>query len=305
MRKPETLQSGDTVMIVAPASAVNIEQVMQGKAKLEQLGLNVIIGQSVFEKRAYLAGSNAVRARDLHEAFANKNVKAVICARGGYGSGRLLPLLDFDLIRLNPKIFWGYSDITALHIAILQEANFITFHGPMVQELGGAELDELTISSFQQLFQPTALIFSAIYPNIYPSFSHSVTAPLVGGNLTILTSTLGTPYEIDTTDKILFIEDVDEEPYRIDRMLNQLRLAGKFDGCLGIVLGDFHNCLPNNRKESLTISEVVYDHIVPYGMPILSGFPIGHCKPNHGIPLGALVTMDGLDQALVFEPGVK
>ncbi|WP_129692155.1 S66 peptidase family protein [Gottfriedia acidiceleris] len=304
MRKPNALKIGDTVMIIAPSSPPNIENVMKMKLTIEQAGLNVLIGKGVTEKRGYLAGSDENRVSDLHKAFYDPEVKAVLCATGGYGSGRLLQDIDFEHIKNNPKIFWGYSDITALHIALQQKANLVTFHGPMMQECGADDVLTETIGSFKQLLEPLSLIFSASETNTYPTFSHSVTAPITGGNLTVITSTFGTPYEIDTKGKILFIEDIQEEPYRIDRMINQLRLARKFEDCKGIIFGDFKDCGPQKRKSSLTIAEIVYDHIVPLELPILSGFPIGHCSPNYGVPFGVPVTMNGVDQTISFEPGI-
>ena len=304
MQKPNALKIGDTVMIIAPSSPPNIENVMKMKLKIEQEGLHVLIGKGVTEKRGYLAGSDTNRVSDIHEAFSNSEVKAVLCATGGYGSGRLLQDIDFELIKNNPKIFWGYSDITALHIALQQNANLVTFHGPMMQECGASNVPPETIASFKQLLEPLSFTFTASDKNTYPAFSHSITAPMTGGNLTVLTSTIGTPYEVDTRGKILFIEDIQEEPYRIDRMINQLRLARKFEECKGVIFGDFKDCGPKKRQESLTIAEIVYDHIVPFGLPVLSGFPIGHCSPNYGVPFGVPATMNGVDQTLSFEPGV-
>ncbi|XZF74277.1 S66 peptidase family protein [Bacillus sp. AL-1R] len=305
MRKPNALKHGDTVMIIAPSSPPNIENVMKMKLILENAGLNVLIGNSVTEKRGYLAGSDEKRVSDFHIAFSDTEVKAVLCATGGYGSGRLLQDIDFELVKNNPKIFWGYSDITALHIALQQKANLVTFHGPMMQECGANDVPIETIASFKQLFEPLSFTFTASETDTYPAFSYSVTAPITGGNLTVITSTIGTPYEVDTKGKILFIEDIQEEPYRIDRMINQLRLANKFKDCKGIILGDFNECEPKKRKASLSIQEIVHDHMIPLGLPILSGFPIGHCSPNYGVPFGVPVTMNGAHQTISFEPGIQ
>jgi muramoyltetrapeptide carboxypeptidase len=304
MRKPNALKIGDTVMIIAPSSPPDVEKVMKMKQTLEQVGLHVLIGKGVTEKRGYLAGSDENRVSDLHEAFSDPEIKAVLCANGGYGSGRLLQDIDFEHIKNNPKIFWGYSDITALHIALQQKANLVTFHGPMMQECGADDVPTETLGSFKQLLEPLSFTFTASETDTYPAFSHSVTAPMTGGNLTVLTSTIGTPYEMDTKGKILFIEDIQEEPYRIDRMINQLRLARKLEDCKGVILGDFKDCGPQKRQASLTIAEIVYDHIVPLGLPVLSGFPIGHCSPNYGVPFGVPVTINGADQTISFEPGI-
>jgi muramoyltetrapeptide carboxypeptidase len=304
MNKPKRLQKGDTVMIIAPSSPSKIENIESMKIKLEEMGLQVKIGASVYEKRAYLSGGDSIRLSDIHQAFTDKSVNGVLCACGGYGSGRLLDSIDFQLIKENPKIFWGYSDITALHIAFQKRADLITFHGPMMQECGADTVHEDTISSLQQLFEPKQMSFRT-KDSSYPAFSHIVEAPMTGGNLTVMTSTIGTPYEVDIKGKILFIEDIGEEPYRIDRMINQLRLAGKFEDCVGVVLGDFNDCAPKKRIDSLTIQEIIYDHVVPYEAPILSGFPVGHCEPNFGIPFGVQVKMDGKNKTLTFDAGIQ
>ncbi|MDG4658386.1 LD-carboxypeptidase [Ectobacillus antri] len=302
MNKPHMLQSGDTVMIVAPAGPVNKERVMRMKLRLEEMGVHVKLGNNMFRQNGFLAGEDALRLADLQDAITNPNIKAIFCSRGGYGSARLLPYLDLEPLKRQPKIFWGYSDITFLHIICNQFAELVTFHGPMMEECGAEDVAHETFSSLGQLFSPTAISLTASRPD-YPPFFHTVRAPIVGGNLTVLLSTLGTPYEIDTRGKILLLEDIGEAPYRIDRMLNQLRLAGKFNECAGILLTDFHDCEAGGNT-SLSIEEIVYTHIVPYGIPILNGFSIGHCTPNIGIPLGSYATMDGQSGTLTIEPGV-
>lgn len=300
MLQPNALQQGDTVMIIAPAGPPSIEGILTGKQILEQMGLSVITGQSVYEKHGYLAGNDAIRLQDLHESFANPAVKAVFCARGGYGSGRLLPHIHYELIQNNPKIFWGYSDITALHIAFAQYAKLITFHGPMIDELGKG-IDSLSCSSFNQLFHPSSIILQAA-ECLVSSSTCTISAPLIGGNLTVLTSTLGSPYEIHTTNKIVLLEDIGEEPYRIDRMLNQLRLAGKFDDCAGVIFASCHNCI--SSKHSVSLQNILYDHLSPYHIPVLYGVPIGHIQPNIGIPLGVTVTINTARNTLLIPPGI-
>ncbi len=176
---PNALQQGDTVMIIAPSGPPTIENVLKGVKALQEMGLSVVIGKSVYEKYGYLAGRDQVRLDDIHEAFSNHEVKAVFCARGGYGSARLLPHIQYEIIRQNPKIFWGYSDITALHTAFSRYAKLITFHGPMVEELGKG-IDSLSLSSFNQLFHPYSTILSAS-ECIVPSSSRTITGQLVGG----------------------------------------------------------------------------------------------------------------------------
>ncbi|MCP1123030.1 LD-carboxypeptidase [Bacillus sp. 3103sda1] len=300
MQYPKPLKYGDTVMIIAPAGPPSIEHILQAKQKLEEIGLVVIIGQSVQEKRGYLAGDDAIRVHDLHKAFADPYVKAIFCARGGYGTGRLLSYINYALIRDNPKIFWGYSDITALHIAFGQFSQLVTFHGPMMEEVGKG-LDSLSFSFFKQLFHPYSIILEGV--EFIHSFSCSITAPLVGGNLAVITSTLGTPYEIDTKNKLLLLEEIAEEPYRIDRMLNQLRLGKKFEQCAGVIFASCHNC--TSTKPSLSISDILHDHITSYNIPLLSGLPIGHIKSNIGVPLGVPATINGQQKILSISSGIK
>ncbi|MEY8348291.1 LD-carboxypeptidase [Bacillus cereus] len=301
MIHPNALQQGDTVMIIAPAGPPILEHILTGKKVLEKMGLSVRIGQSVYEKYGYLAGDDTIRLQDLHESFANPEVKAVFCARGGYGSGRLLPYIQYELIRNNPKIFWGYSDITALHIAFSQYAGLVTFHGPMMEELGKG-VDSLSLSSFNQLFHPYSTILSGVECITAPS-TRIISAPLIGGNLTVLVSTLGTPYEIYTANKIVLLEDIGEEPYRIDRMLNQLRLAGKLKECGGIVFTSCHDCI--SSKQSLSLQSILYNYLAPYNIPVLYGLPIGHIQPNIGIPFGVTVTMDTERNTLSIPSGVN
>lgn len=301
MIQPNALKEGDTVMIIAPAGPPIIEHVLTGAKILEEMGLSVIIGRSVYETCGYLAGTDAIRLHDIHESFANPEVKAVFCARGGYGSGRLLPHIQYELIQANPKIFWGYSDITALHIAFTQCAGLITFHGPMIEEMGKG-IPSLSLSSFNQLFHPYSTILSGA-ECITSSTNCVVSGPLIGGNLTVLTSTLGSPYEIDTANKILLLEDIGEEPYRIDRMFNQLRLSGKFNACTGVIFTSCHDCTAT--KSSLSLQDILYDYLTPYNIPVLSGLPIGHIQPNIGIPFGVTVIMNTNRNTVSIPSGVR
>lgn len=305
MIKPNRLQKGDKVMIIAPSSPPKVNQVENMKTKLEGMGLEVVIGKSVYSIYGFLAGEDDVRLADLHEAFGNKEVKGIFCACGGYGSARLLENIDFELIRNNPKIFWGYSDITALHCAIQKYADLVTFHASMMQELGAEDVPEETFRSLEQVWEPKTITIPAGETGVYPSFSGNITAPVIGGNMTVMTSTIGTFFEIDTKGKWLLVEEIDEELYRIDRMFLQLKLAGKFRDAAGLIVGDFTNCLPGKRKESLTLQQIIHDLVVPSGIPIISGFPIGHGKPHIGVPFGTNVTVDGVTGIATFEPGVK
>ncbi|MCZ8512672.1 LD-carboxypeptidase [Paenibacillus filicis] len=304
--KPPKLLPGDLVGITAPASWVDRDQAAAAAAYLERLGFRVRFGQTLTKQYGYLAGSDEERAGELNAMFADPEIKAIVCARGGYGTGRIADLLDYGLIRANPKVFWGYSDITFLHAAIGRFAGLVTFHGPMLVDLTREDLLPVTVQNFETLLRPSVLRYTEDITPLRTLVEGEAYGPLTGGNLTLLASTMGTPYELDTAGKILFLEDIDEEPYRIDRMLNQLRQAGKFADAAGIMVCDFHNCEPNKRKVSLTLEQLLQEYIVPAGKPALSGFKIGHCSPNIAVPLGIEARMSTAEKLLeCVEPGVE
>jgi muramoyltetrapeptide carboxypeptidase len=258
------------------------------------------------KQHGYLSGTDEDRAKELNDMFADPDIKAIICARGGYGTGRIADMLDYDQIRANPKIFWGYSDITFLHAAIGRFTGLVTFHGPMMIDLEKENLHPLTVQNFETLVRPAVLRYTEEISPLQTLVEGEAFGPLIGGNISLIASTLGTPYEMDTKGKILFIEEIDEEPYRLDRMLNQLRLAGKFADAAGILVCDFNNCVPNKRKMSLTLEQIFNDHIVSSGKPTLSGFKIGHCSPNIAVPIGIEARLCTYDKSLECkEPGVE
>ncbi|SHI42018.1 S66 peptidase family protein [Lutispora thermophila] len=288
--KPKALKKGDTIGLIAPASPV-----LESKAKaciewVKSSGYNVKWGESIFASRGYLSGDDELRANDINMMFRDEEVDAIFCIRGGYGTMRLLDMIDYDLIKNNPKIFIGYSDITALHTTFYQRTGLITFHGPMVASFAKKRLDKLSEDYMMRALMNPEPLGDIINPPDIPIRAYNggcAKGKIVGGNLSILADTMGTPYEIDTKDKILFIEDVGERPYNIDRMLLQLKLGGKFRDAAGIVIGDWADCVPEENEESLTIDEIIEDIVVPCGKPILSGYKIGHCSPNITIPIGA------------------
>ena len=222
-----------------------------------------------------------MRASDIMTAFTSPDTKGIFALRGGYGSQRLLPLLDYDIIAKHPKIFAGYSDITALHMTFNQRCQLITYHAPMAAtELCLPDIDSYTIDSFLGNIMDGQTPPEILYTPLIPG---SATGTLAGGNLSLLSSSLGTQYEIDATDKILFIEEIQEEPYRIDRMLLQLKQAGKLTACRAILLGSF---LP---ETSNTLNQAIEEILTPLGKPLGIGLPCGHCLPTATLPLGATV----------------
>lgn len=303
--RPQRLQKGDTIGVIAPSSPPNLENLYRSLAFIEKLGLNVKMGKHVEKVHGYLAGTDENRLEDLHDMLTDPSVKGIICAGGGYGAGRYADRIDFQLMAEQPKIFWGYSDITFLHTTIGQFANIVTFHGPMLaSDVGKDTFHELSARMFGQLFEPIELHYTEEISPLTTFFGGVAQGELVGGNLSLLVSALGSKYEIDTRGKILFIEDVAEEPYAVDRMLNQMRLAGKLQEAAGIVVGDFSKS-ETNKQETLTLQEVFQHYLGDLGIPVVSGFKIGHCQPHFAVPLGVEARLDGDSKTLTILPGVS
>lgn len=304
--KPAGLQAGDMIGVIAPASPPDMEKLKHAILFLKELGLRVKVGKHINSLNGYLAGTDEERIEDIHEMFADEEIKAIICARGGFGTARIADRLNYDLIKNNPKIFWGYSDITFLHTAIYQKAGLVTFHGPMLSsDIGVKEVHDLTKESFKQLFSAAPIEYSEVISPIEIINEGKAEGKIIGGNLSLLVSTLGTPFEIDTKEKILFIEEVDEEPYQVDRMLNQLKMAGKLTDAAGILVCDFNNCVPREGTNSWTLDYVLEDYLKPILKPAMKGFKIGHCSPNIAIPIGVKGKIDTDMKMLTFQSGIK
>ncbi len=295
MIRPKPLKKGDTIGLFASSSYVEKEKVEESIAAMKKLGFKVKVGDSCYRQHGYFAGEDSVRAKDINMMFADKEVDGVFAIRGGYGAARLLDDIDFDLIRKNPKVFIGYSDITALHIAINQKCDLITFHGPMPSTELYTDVDEYTKHYYEKnIFSNEPLgVVATVKDDMKVVVEGIAQGKLVGGNLSLIVSSIGTEYEIDTKDKILFIEDVDESPYRIDRMLLQLHQSGKFRDCAGIMLGAFTNCEAEDKNKSLSIEQVINEIIVPNNKPTISNIKCGHCLPTLTLPLGVEVKIDG------------
>lgn len=292
------LQKGDTIGLIAPSGAVRTEGAIERAiSETERMGYRVKVGESCGKVYGYLSGTDEVRARDINAMFADDEVRAVVCVRGGYGTMRILDLLDYDLIRANPKIFVGYSDITALHIAMMQRSDLATFHAPMaVSDWSGSPLDEATYNSMMRALasaEPMGELINAPgydeRRTVNPGCCEGV---LVGGNLSLITGLLGTPYELDVTDRILFIEEIGERTYCVDRMLTQMRLSGAFDRCAGVVFGDFRDCPIEYPAFGLSLEEVIRDTVAPCGKPVFTGLQVGHCTPKLSLPHGVRCRMD-------------
>ncbi|WP_298578425.1 LD-carboxypeptidase [uncultured Luteimonas sp.] len=297
---PMPLAKGDTVALVSPSAATDERLDLRlSQEVMEALGFRVKTGAHFGARRGHLAGSDEARAADINAAFADDEVRAVIAVRGGSGAARVLPLLDYEAIRANPKVLLGYSDITALHNAILARTGLVTFHGPN----GTGSWNGFNTDQFERLFFRRELME---YRNpveagdeLVPRRNRTLTiaggkarGELVGGNLTVLTALAGSPYLPDFTGKILFLEDVSEAPYRIDRMLSTLKLMGALDRIAGLIFGECTDCDPGDGYGSLTLDEIFDDHLKPLGIPAYRGALIGHIRQQFIVPVGGRVEMD-------------
>lgn len=303
--RPKRLQRGDTIGIVAPASPPNQENLQRSLEFLEGLGLKWKFGKHIHDADGYLAGTDDDRLADLENMFADPAISGIICAGGGYGTARYTDRLDLQLLTENPKIFWGFSDITFLHTAIGLYSNLVTFHGPMLASCVGKDsFHELSAKMFQQLFEPMELHYTEEISPLTTVSGGVAQGELVGGNLSLLASTIGTKFELDTKGKLLFIEDVGEEPYRVDGLLNQLRMAGKLSDAAGFVIGDFSDIEPKKRTEEVSLDTVFNHYLGSLGKPVVKGFQIGHCEPHFAIPLGVQAKLDADQKTLTILPGV-
>lgn len=303
--KPPPLRRGETIGIVAPASNVKRDELELGIARLRELGYEVVVGSSVYEQDLYFAGSAEARARDLIGMFERDDVRAIVCARGGYGSNYLLSLLDIDVIRRHPKIFVGYSDITSLLTWINDETGLVTFHGPMAAK-DFAHADGVDLESwFSAMEGKSAMEFGSSMTTLVEGEAKGT---LYGGCLSILTASLGTRYEIETGGSILFLEDTAAKPYQVDRMLMQMKYAGAFDGVRGIVFGEMVDCVQPGGQNYL-LQEVITRVLGDLGVPIAFGLSSGHVLRNNiTLPFGVQAGLQARGDSVtlkILEPAVN
>ena len=289
--KPKKLKSGDVIGIVSPASSpANLDKIEQGVNYLEKLGYKVEIGENVGKEHGYLAGSDAERLDDLHSMFRNKDVKAIFCVRGGYGSGRLLDNLNFSLIKKNPKILVGYSDITALQMAIFKKTGLISFAGPMLATDFSDNVNKYTEENFWKVISSSKIIGKLHNPRDEKFYTINLgrgEGIILGGNLAVFNSLLGTEFMPNLKNSILMLEDIGEEPYKIDRLLNQLKLAKVFDQINGVILGRFVDCYEKDKsKQTIKLNEVIEHYFSKLKIPVLYSFSHGHIEENLTIPFG-------------------
>ena len=291
--KPPRIKPGDKIAIIAPAGPVDPPDIQPAIDLLGKEGYEIVPSPHLFYKHGYLAGTDDARLEDLHAVFNDKSIKAVLCARGGYGTLRILDKIDYNLIRDNPKIILGYSDITALLLAIYKETGLVTFHGPVARDLcdnNNRNLESFINSVSGQWQLEIDLSDGAV-------LTHGIASgPVLGGNLSLVAHMMGTPFMPAVKNSILFIEEKGESPYRVDRLLTHLRLGGLFKKIAGLLIGSFIEC-----GEMEEINEIFSDLTVSGGVPVFNGFPVGHGVDNVVVPIGLDAELDTFNMKLIYK----
>lgn len=299
----KSLKRGDTIGIIAPASCTSYEKVLDAKKNIEGMGYKVVLGECTNKQWYSYAGTDEERAREINSFFANKDIDAIICMRGGYGCNRLIEYVDFEVIRNNPKIFAGYSDITTLHMAINEKTGLVTYHGPMAVSNFSGEYNQDTYRDFIEGISDVSK------PREIKNFSKELgvlskgkaKGKLVGGNLATLIATLGTEYDLDYEGKIIFLEEIGEKTYKVDRFLNQLKKHKVFEKVSGVILGDFKNCPPDSEKD-MSLMEVFEDYFENLGKPVIYNLESGHSEPMLTLPFGAECEIDTESKKIFVTP---
>jgi muramoyltetrapeptide carboxypeptidase len=308
--KPPRLQKGDSVLIIAPASPPSSDEVITKASQyLSDAGFQVVVGRNARERNGFLAGLDSQRLADISEAFASSTIKAVFCLRGGYGSGRILNAIPFHELVKNPKIFVGSSDLTSILLGCSLDGQSVAFHGPTLESLVSGSCDKFTSAAFMRMITGDSSAIGSIrrdYHGTTPIESLTAgitTGRLVGGNLSLLVSLVGTRFFPALDDSILFLEDVAEAPYRIDRLLTQLLNIGVLQRVRGFALGLFERCeyRPGEAASKQTLRDVITERLVPLGKPIVLGLPFGHSPYNATLPVGATATLDANSADLIID----
>ena len=313
--KPPRLQPGDTVGLIAPGGYTTEKSIAKARSNIEALGLKVREGASLREVNGNYGGTVPQRLADLHAMFGDPEIKMIWPIRGGSGCISLLAHLDFKLIRANPKILLGYSDITALHLAIYKHAGLVTFHGPVASSTMTDYAREhllAVLSDPQSTYTIPMALENSRRALEQPHFAMRTvhggvaTGPLMGGNLSLVAALAGTPYALDFKDSILFLEEVNEAPYRIDRWMTQLDLSVGFSKAAGVMVGICEDCGPEHEDISLTLDETLDIHLQPLSVPAVTGYSIGHIRDQFTIPMGIRATLDTERQTVtLLEPAVS
>ena len=310
--KPSKLNTGDTIALVTPGSYITQQERKDSIDNLISLGFKVIHSERLMMKNGYFSATDVERAQDINEMFKREDVQGIVCARGGYGCARILSHLDYNLISQNPKPLIGFSDITALHYALYNNSSLITYHGPVAISTFSRFSKEYFEKVLMRNDDEVELINSTTENNYNVYGITAITGgitigELVGGNLSIVASMIGTPYDVDTTGKIIFLEEFLEEPYRIDRMLTQLIQAGKFENASGIALGVFKMCEPNPDNpafdNSFSLMDVLKDRLGNLGIPVIYGLSFGHVVDKFTLPFGLEAELNTYTQTIkLLEP---
>ncbi|MGQ9898087.1 MAG: S66 peptidase family protein [Acidobacteriota bacterium] len=304
MVAPPALKPGDLIGVIAPASNIRMNWLEAGVRELERLGFRVTHRPDIGEKERYTAGTLQRRLDELHTLWDDPEVKAIVAARGGYGTMHLLPYLAVDRLCKQPKIFVGYSDLTALHLFLHRACDLVTFHGPMVAKDFAAGPTHYDWDSFQRLVMCTQPAGKLTSPQVETLIGGTATGRLVGGCLSLVAALVGTPWELATEGAILFLEDTATKPYQIDRLLQQLRLAGQLDRVAAFVFGEMSDCV-QHPDQGYQLVEIIYDIIRPVGVPTVYGWRSGHSEVgNRTLPFGVRArleagTLDILEAAVV------
>ena len=303
--RPAALKPGGTIAIIAPDSPIEQRDDFQrGVATLERMGFQVRWDDRIFHSVRYLAGTDEERAAEFMRAIEDPAVDAIVSLRGGYGCSRLIPLLRPRRIRNHCKIFMGFSDLTTLHLYLRRRLGWVTFHGPMASSPFWESMDSAQLQHLLALWTDPSFLPVFSFPQFQALVPGSAEGELTGGCLSLIVASLGTPYEIATDGKVLFIEDLGEPPYKIDRMITQLRLAHKLDGIAGVLLGSFQDC--ESPSPTYTLEDTLHDLFGKLHVPVLAGFPAGHGAQNWAIPLGIKIRLDASNRRVEFlEPALS
>lgn len=293
--KPPALEKGDTIGIAASASPFDLDEFKHGKTHLEKMGFKVYHRPDIFEKKSYLAGTDARRADELLELLKNPEIKGIFFARGGYGLMRILSTIDGEILKIPPKIVMGYSDITALLVYLYQKYGWVTFYGPVVAKDLSSPLHEMILKYLQDAVTETKALGPFAFDEVTSNGKGTAEGVLVGGCLSLVRSLLATPYELNMDDKIVFLEDINEKPYAVDRMLTQLVLAGRLKKVKGIIFGNFVN-----GGDAVHFQETALDVLKDFKGPILFNFPAGHGPLKVTLPLGVRVRVSAMDKKLEY-----
>ena len=306
LQKPKRLEPGDTIGIVAPSFKCPNKNLADGLEHLKELGYKIKMRPGLNKGWGYMADTDKNKANDIMKMFTDPKVDAIICTRGGWGSMKLWSMLDWKTISRNPKIFSGFSDITSLHIALNQKGNMLSFHGPMAGSCLYGRVTQYTEKLFWRVLSDSEPLGELPLPGnkkLTKINGGKATGILAGGNISLVAASMGTPFQVNFKGKILFLEEVGERIYCLDRYFSQIFQSGAIKGVKGLILGEFLDCKPDKSKNDFTINQIIEQYFKPLRIPILADLPFGHGKQNAVMPVGLRVTLDADRKKLIFLEG--